>query len=126
MACVAENGGWRARRKLRCSSIGDHSEPTSEEAHVIYRLETRLLLAATLDGAGILTISGSAGADTIIVSLNAADFSVSSAPEGSSQTFPLTSINGIVVLAGDGNDTVTINEAVTYGVEVQGGLGNDT
>jgi len=69
---------------------------------VIHTLEPRLFLDATIDGAGLLTINGSTGDDTINVSLDGANLNVSIAPEGFAQTFPSASVTGILVLAGDG------------------------
>jgi len=77
---------------------------------------------AVLSG-GILTITGTGGADTI--SANGASGTVTAMLNGKSQTFSESAVTGIDVVAGAGNDSVTITgDAIPS--TLLGGLGDDT
>jgi|SRR5687768_2719544 Ca2+-binding RTX toxin-like protein len=89
-------------------------------------LETRRLLDATVDASGNLNINGSAAADTINLALEGTNLRVTIQPENFNQTFPAGNVNFVVIVAGAGADTVTVNAAVTENTQVQAGAGNDT
>lgn len=77
---------------------------------------------AILSG-GILTITGTGGADTI--SANSASGTVTATLNGNSKTFSESAVTGIDILAGSGNDSVTVTgDAIP--ATLLGGLGDDT
>ncbi len=100
---------------------------------------TTPVAGAFLQANGTLVVNGSAGADTIILSIESQDSpnsdTVTATINGAAQTFSLASVLQITVNAGAGNDNVTLNgfdegggdtghgfEAIT----VNGGDGDDT
>lgn len=89
-------------------------------------LETRALLNATLDGAGVLTVNGSRGNDIIILSQLGPNLVVSIQPENFKQPFAAASVTSIVVNCDDGNDLLNIDQSITKMASVLGGEGNDT
>jgi Ca2+-binding RTX toxin-like protein len=91
-------------------------------------LETRRLLAASIDGSGNLIITGSAGDDTITVTLSGVNIVVDIQPEGFNQSFAIAAITGgnIGLNADAGNDLVDIADDVTLPADIRGGAGNDT
>jgi Ca2+-binding RTX toxin-like protein len=86
---------------------------------------TYLLTPATsaLDASGLLTVNGTAGADTIDLSISGANLVVRVG--NTTQSFTTTQVRRINVLAGDGGDRVTIGTGV-IGTYVDGAGGNDT
>jgi Ca2+-binding RTX toxin-like protein len=89
-------------------------------------LEFRSMLNATLDGAGVLSVSGSTSSDIIAVSAAGANIVVTIQPENFNQSFAAASINRIVINGDSGNDLVRIDQAVTANATINGGDGNDT
>lgn len=91
---------------------------------MIHALERRLFLSSTLQ-AGTLKITGTAGNNTISLTLVGNSIRVSES--GLAAKDYLTSkVSKIVVNALDGNDKVTVANAITRNCEIQGGTGNDT
>jgi Ca2+-binding RTX toxin-like protein len=96
-------------------------------------LELRRLLSAAVDGAGVLTVTGSAANDTITLSPgpNPGDVSVTGAPDVAAGTV-FTGVTRAVVQALAGNDAVTAfpNLLTPTGTplptRLEGGAGNDT
>lgn len=84
-------------------------------------LESRRLQSATLNS-GVLTIQGTAGADTIDVRSGIFTPIVVTV-NNTSQSF--LAVKSIVVNAGDGDDTVTIHPSITKAATIDGGNGND-
>jgi Ca2+-binding RTX toxin-like protein len=91
---------------------------------MIELLESRTLLSATLD-AGVLTIEGTSGNDTIQVSVLGTSYLVQVSGQAS-QTFTIAAVKSLVVDAGKGNDVVMLSSAITLGSTLEGGPGNDT
>ena len=87
-------------------------------------LEPRRLLAATLDGTGLLTVDGGAGDDQIQLSINGGNIQVllNGAPDG---TFDPSLVNAIIINGGDGNDAISISP-LSISATLNGGAGNDT
>jgi uncharacterized delta-60 repeat protein len=83
-----------------------------------------LTVSATLSG-GILTIAGDGAANTINVTLNnAGNYRVVVGTQ-IDQVFTFAAVNGILIQAGAGNDTVTIANGIAVAAEIHGGDGND-
>ncbi|HEX4792559.1 MAG TPA: hypothetical protein VH370_02145 [Humisphaera sp.] len=101
-------------------------------AVIIESLENRRLLSAgaVLGSTGTLTITGTAGKDIIRIAREAADVSkLDVTLNGTTQTFALASVHGILVNVGAGNDDVEVIELsapITIPVTMFGGDGNDT
>src|ERR1700722_4273608 len=99
-----------------------------------------LVAGAFLDARGTLVINGTSNADTITVLVASTDTAnpdtVTTTINGATQTFSLTSVLQIVINAGAGNDTVTLNgfdegpdDITGHGYEaitVNGDEGDDT
>jgi Ca2+-binding RTX toxin-like protein len=93
----------------------------------IDRLEARKLLSSVLDPVtGILTVTGSANADTIVVSLSGANINVTIAPEGANDSFLATAVNSIVINSLALGDSITVNATVVKPTTIDAGDGNDT
>ena len=86
-------------------------------------LESRTLLSAALDGR-ILEISGTDGNDTIIVGLDGTNLTVNE--NGAVSTFAVADVKRIEINGGNGNDILTVNEAVNIMAVLKGGKGDDT
>src|SRR5581483_10249292 len=93
-------------------------------------LERRRLLSSAILKNGILTIVGGAGNDTILLAKSGSNISVSI--DGvASGPFKSSSVTGISIDAGSGNDSVSLlsngeANAVTQPATILGGKGNDT
>src|SRR5687768_1814072 len=89
-------------------------------------LEIRRLLAVTIDPGGILHIVGSSAANVINVSQSGNTVTVSGVTGAG--TFSAADFTKILVEAGDGNDTVTIDLSTSYpgGSTLLGNSGNDS
>jgi Ca2+-binding RTX toxin-like protein len=87
------------------------------------QLEARRLFTAALN-AGLLSVTGTAGNDTILIGLNASgqvrvnDNSVIS-------LFNAADVTSISVDAGNGNDNVTMQNLISKPAVIHGGAGND-
>lgn len=103
----------------------------------VQNLESRQLLSADLT-AGVLTITGTAKNDDIVVSLNSAGDTITVKERASSRfkrgsvtttTFDAVDVTSIVVNAGAGNDSVTLKGTRSTALEIAaslvGGDGND-
>ncbi|HEX8913679.1 MAG TPA: calcium-binding protein [Humisphaera sp.] len=96
-------------------------------------LEGRTLFAATavLSAAGVLTITGTPGADDVYVTLQAAGTKVNilQRPTGSyvqTHSFPRSAVKSVVARMGDGNDQFSTSLVFSkIPVTVDGGNGND-
>src|SRR2546421_11904859 len=86
------------------------------------QLENRCLLTASLAG-GVLTVTGSNAADTIVLSKSGA--SVKVAIGQGFQLFKAASVTRVVVRGLDGNDTIILGTLDKPGL-LDGGAGNDT
>src|SRR5689334_5190761 len=99
-------------------------------------LELRRLLAAavaptpTLDSNGILTVTGTAHADDITISLENADATkLDVNVDGTVTTFNTADVKGIAAIGASGSDDIEIdqsNGAIDVPVTMAGGNGNDT
>jgi Ca2+-binding RTX toxin-like protein len=100
-------------------------------------LEGRRLLSVSLSG-GVLTVTGTAGADRIELQKRADDGELRVDDNGRETDFALSGVTKIVVLGGGGNDWIEYSGrdgglAVPGSLDggkghdtIQGGLGNDT
>jgi calpain family cysteine protease len=92
----------------------------------VERLETRDVPATASLMAGVLTVNGTTGNDSIV--LRQANGRVSI--DGLTKTFAATSVNSVVVNAGAGNDTVSVSrlkaQPWTKAVTVRSASGNDS
>src|SRR5688572_33222506 len=88
-------------------------------------LESRLILDATLAG-GVLTVNGSANADTITLTLNGANIDVVIQPEAFNSPFVNANVTSIVINGLAQNDSITVDAALTQGTTINSGLGDDT
>jgi Ca2+-binding RTX toxin-like protein len=89
---------------------------------MFHPLEPRRLFHGSIDSSGLLQVEGSAGADTIYVTLvSPTQIDVTTEI---TQSFNPALVNGVRVSAGDGNDIVVISGLI-INVAVDGGLGND-
>jgi len=101
-------------------------------AVVIESLEDRRLLSAgaVLASTGTLTITGTAQKEIVRIAREAADTSkLDVTLNGTTQTFALAAVQGIVVNAGAGSDDVEVielNAPINIPVTMFGGDGNDT
>jgi len=89
----------------------------------IEALELRRLLAASVDGSGILQVSGTEANDSIVVSAVGANTQVV-VNGGAAQSFATSSIKGANIQALGGNDVIIITTALPL-CAVFGGAGND-
>ena len=87
-------------------------------------LETRRVLAAVSLHNGTLTITGTSGADSILVDQTAAHLNVHF--NSSAFSFSSSSVNRIFISVGGGNDSVRLGDAVTKRASIIGGSGNDS
>ena len=97
---------------------------------VVQPMERRVLLSAAVLSNGVLTVTGTAGADTISVTagqVTSPNSPIAVTVNGTTQQFLAGQVTAIVVNAGDGNNDVSIqdNDAGLPGVTVNGGAGND-
>jgi Ca2+-binding RTX toxin-like protein len=91
---------------------------------VIGILEPRRLLSSSLTS-GVLSVVGSSSNNTIAISIASGKIRV--AESGlANKDYSLSSIKKIVVDAKDGNDKVTVSDAVNKNCELRGGKGNDS
>jgi Ca2+-binding RTX toxin-like protein len=102
---------------------------TSKNASALRRavfqtLESRRLLASTLDASGLLTVNATNGNDDISLDVHGHDLTVT-LNGTADDTFDSRNINAIVVNCLDGNDTVHIGAKI-IGTTVNGNAGNDT
>jgi Ca2+-binding RTX toxin-like protein len=89
-------------------------------------LEPRRLLNAVLSDIGTVTVTGSDGADTIVVTREGENVRVRVEPEGFEQTFPAADVMRVTLMAGDGDDTITFDDTVGVPLRIEGRGGNDT
>jgi hypothetical protein len=92
--------------------------------------ETAALVTGAAVHDGVLHIVGTGDDDTITVTRNLSDparerVDVSASFLGGTMTFDVDGLAGAVVFAGDGADTVTVEEDVTLPFLIAGGRGND-
>jgi Ca2+-binding RTX toxin-like protein len=78
---------------------------------------------AVLSSKGVLTVTGTSGADTIGLAIKGSKVKVTVGSK--SQSFNTSVVKKIKVLGLDGNDKITVGKGV-IGVIVDGGAGNDT
>src|SRR5262245_4923288 len=92
-------------------------------------LETRVFLDATavLGGHGVFKVTGTDNGETIEISLDSGGTNVQASVDGTViGTAAVSDVKAIVVNAGAGDDTVTVDSAITQRLFVSGGDGNDT
>lgn len=73
---------------------------------------------------GILTVTGSEGADTFSASVSSGI--LNAVYNGTTSTFDASSVSSISLDAGGGNDSATLDGTVTVSTTLLGGAGNDT
>jgi Ca2+-binding RTX toxin-like protein len=109
-------------------------------APVVEPVERRVLLSAAVLTNGVLTVTGTSGADTISVNFAWSGGGVGdqfrTTVNGVTQTFtatPTSAVQSLVINAGDGDDTVTVkgtvqppNGGAALPISVDGGSGNDS
>jgi Ca2+-binding RTX toxin-like protein len=90
-------------------------------------LERRRLLAAVLGADGTLTVTGTAGNDNITISADPTNVSVV-INAGPAQTFSTPAVLRTSVLAGDGNDIVSmfVPQTIDLHATIRGEAGNDS
>jgi hypothetical protein len=87
-------------------------------------LEKRTMMAASVN-AGLLTVTGTGGADAISIG-QLANGNVQVNDNGAVTTFASANVNRIRVNARGGNDSVTVFLSVTRPATLNGGAGNDS
>src|SRR3954452_79474 len=95
----------------------------------IESMERRLFLDATaaLNSKGVFVVTGTDAAETIAIGLSSDGTQVQATLAGTVLgSAALADVKGISVNAGAGDDTVTIDAAITKRTSVRGGDGNDT
>ncbi len=104
--------------------------PATRARFHVEKLEDRSMLAglvASLSGAGVLTITGTSGNDTISLRQSGGTVSI----DGVNSSFFTSRINSVVVNSGTGTDTVSLNGLVASGqkfaksITVNAGAGLD-
>jgi Ca2+-binding RTX toxin-like protein len=136
----------RLLRTLLTSRTHTHARPNRAPALGLLELECRTVpTAACLEG-GVLTVMGTDGNDSIYVNQTSGWISIDEGPMGSQVTAIQTSsgsswrvaasqVTRIVIDAGGGNDTVSLDTAgltgngdtpITIPAVVRGGTGNDS
>jgi Ca2+-binding RTX toxin-like protein len=87
-------------------------------------LESRRLLAATLNSSGLLDVIGTTAADTVALTVSGTNVVVR-INNGTAQNFAASAVKAIRVSALAGNDRVTVAPGIR-GATLSGGDGNDT
>ena len=87
-------------------------------------MEPRQLMSSSLAADGTLSITGTAGNDTI--SLTRTNGTLTLRDNAQTRTFNASQVTRISVQMGAGHDSFTSNNSVSQSVTVSGGLGNDT
>lgn len=92
----------------------------------VEQLESRSLLSAVTLVGGTLEIEGTGRADRIDVKLgtNTGELVVTRNQQVTS--FPLSAVSRIEIDAFNGNDLITVDEAITLPTDIDAGRGNDT
>ncbi len=90
-----------------------------------FTLPAATLVTATVDGSGVLTITGTTGDDTIQVRLTASNGYRIDA-NAQAPIFITDPVTTIIVQAGDGNDTIVVASSVAVPTFISGEGGNDT
>jgi uncharacterized secreted protein with C-terminal beta-propeller domain len=106
-----------------------HRARSARQAFSVERLESRMLLTATL-GRGILAIRGTAAGDVIEVRRSADDANVLQVVENGTVTFSraISAVRQIRIDGGDGNDEISVNQEngdIAIPTTIRGGRGND-
>lgn len=78
-----------------------------------------------LDGSGNLTVTATGADDTIDLSNNFTG-SILVNLDGVTESFPFNSVNAISITGGNGDDQLTVEQAVLVPISFDGGGGNDT
>jgi Ca2+-binding RTX toxin-like protein len=89
----------------------------------IERLEARRLLSSSLSG-GVLTITGTGGADKIDVTLAGSNVKVDE-HAGSVKTFAASKVRQIQADLKGGNDQISSSESIAVPTTLSGGSGHD-
>ena len=89
----------------------------------IEELETRTLLSHVIVGTK-LTVTSTNGNDTVTLNLNGSQIRLSD--DGKITLIPAASITSIEIDAGNGNDKITGDDAITVPTTILGGPGNDS
>ncbi len=111
------------RRKGLQSRFVRNLATLARAAGTVEHLETRRLLAASLDG-GVLTATGTDGSDDLRLDLSNGRILVhlNGVQDGS---FAAGDVTAIRLVGGDGNDSLRVGNGIG-GATLDGGLGNDT
>ena len=126
------------RKRRRRGSSGESYKPGVVSGVPVEALERRRLFASAVLSGNVLTVTGDADADNIIVYRTTSDgkirVKVDTVVTPTGGSFTATSVNSIVVNAGSGNDTVTIERnslfsegdtGVNKPTQLNGGDGGD-
>jgi uncharacterized delta-60 repeat protein len=110
------------------TSTGDGRIQIIQDGNVVrMRGEYQPPAGVTLDASGLLTISGTTGADTINVGTSGTGgANVTATLNGTTRTYARSSIKQIVVYGNVGNDRITIGDGLPVSVGASGDAGNDT
>jgi len=110
---------------LMSVSIGEKCSEKNQTS-VVESLEQRTLLSASLVK-GILSVTGTAGNDAIVLHRTRTAIVVDI--NGSAKSFKAKAVKSIRVLAGNGDDQVNVDQSgqiFKTGLTISGGAGNDT
>ena len=84
------------------------------------------MLSTSLSNSGVLKVIGTAGGDTITITLNAAKTKITVNDGTATKSFARTAVKTISVLSGDGADTITVGSGIKQQITIKSGEGNDT
>jgi Ca2+-binding RTX toxin-like protein len=81
------------------------------------------MCAVAIFHGGIVNVVGRKGADTIAVSVQGPDVKIDD--NGAISLFPVSAVNKIAIIGYSGDDTITVDDAITASCWIDGGAGND-
>jgi Ca2+-binding RTX toxin-like protein len=111
--------------RVRTGRIGTYPLTTATHHRWIETLESRQLLSVSLSAAGVLTVTGTATSNAIVVSHPNPTNVVVRENGQVTGTFPLTSVKSIVVNGLGGNDSLQVLDFFNVPATLNGGDGDD-
>jgi len=101
------------------------TSPADASGSVVPALQT-ITDGVTLDtlSTGALKIVGTSGNDSISLSTDGVNLAIN--VDGTVSGVPLTGLTGVVVVGGEGNDSLSADSSLTLPLTLRGGAGNDT
>jgi hypothetical protein len=108
------------------AAVSNNADPQHKETTMFENLEKRQLMSANLSGSepGLLIVFGTPSSDTIRIDRQVAN-AVRVVDNGTVRTFESSDVTKIWVVAGDGNDTITLSNDIGLPATLQGDAGND-